>query len=342
MSEEEELSPPEEELSTSKAVEIVVENRAHGWRLDHYLSRLYPNYSRESFKKGIQQEAVLVNGLPSKVSRRLRVNDCLSVKLPKLADKSLPAENIPIDVIYEDDSIVVINKTPNMIVHPGKGNYGGTLAGALQFHFDQLSDTAGELRPGIVHRLDRNTSGVMVVAKDNQVHNHLSSQFEKREVRKQYRAIVWGEVQFDSDYINVFMRVHRRKREKMIVCADEDGARDTNTFYEVLERFPGFSYMKLSPKTGRTHQLRVHMQYLGHPVVADSVYDGREKLMLSDIHKKNENSPEILPDDDRILIKRQALHAYQLEFCHPKSGQMMKFQAPLPKDFTETLEALRK
>ena len=331
-----------EELSSNEPVELVVENRAHGWRLDHYLSRLYPNYSRESFKKAIQQGTVLVNGLSAKSSRRLRVNDCVIVQLPERADESLPAEDIPIDVLHEDDQIIVINKSSDMIVHPGKGNYRGTLAGALQFHFDNLSNTAGELRPGIVHRLDRHTSGVLVVAKDNQVHHNLSAQFEKREVKKQYRAIVWGEVQFDSDHINVFMKVHPRKREKMMICAEGGNARESNTFYEVIERFPGFTYLKLHPKTGRTHQLRVHMQHLGHSIVADSVYGGQDKLKLSDVQSKKSHSSKVTDENDIILIQRQALHAYKLEFRHPKSGQMMEFQAPLPEDFTRTLEELRK
>ena len=166
------------ELSANEAISITVEARAHGWRIDHYLARLYPNYSRAAFQKAIAQQTVLLNGLPAKTGRRLRVNDTLSVKLPAESDSSLPAEDIPLDILYEDDSLVVINKAANMIVHPGRGNYHGTLAGALQFHFDQLSDMAGQLRPGIVHRLDRDTTGVILIAKDNQIHSRLSSQFE--------------------------------------------------------------------------------------------------------------------------------------------------------------------
>ncbi|MFT5094596.1 MAG: 23S rRNA pseudouridine1911/1915/1917 synthase, partial [Porticoccaceae bacterium] len=180
------------ELSANEAISITVEARAHGWRIDHYLARLYPNYSRSAFQKAITQEAVLLNGLPAKTGRRLRVNDTLSVKLPKESDSSLLAEDIPLEILYEDDSLVVLNKAAGMIVHPGRGNYHGTMAGALQFHFDQLSDMAGQLRPGIVHRLDRDTTGVIIVAKDNQIHSRLSSQFEKREVTKEYRALVWG------------------------------------------------------------------------------------------------------------------------------------------------------
>ena len=321
------------ELSTERPIPLVVEARAHGWRVDHYLTRLFPNYSRSLFKRAIDAGCVLLNGLPVKPSRRLRVNDVLSVQLPEEPDSSLPAEDIPLDVLYEDDSLVVINKQADMIVHPGKGNYHGTLAGALQFHFDRLSDVAGQLRPGIVHRLDRDTTGVIIVAKDNQVHNALSSQFERREVRKEYRAICRGVFQRDSDYIETHVRVNPKKREKMIVCEPTGNSREAVTFYEVLRRFDGFTSVRLLPKTGRTHQLRVHMNHLRHPIVADSLYRGGSVLKRSDLR-----TPTELPDD--VLISRQALHAFRLEIRHPVTGKSMRFEAPLPDDMQRTLDAL--
>ncbi|MGH7199292.1 MAG: RluA family pseudouridine synthase, partial [Planctomycetaceae bacterium] len=272
-----------DELSPQQPVELTVEARAHGWRVDHYLSRLFPNYSRALFQKAIEEGSVRVNGLPVKSSRRLRVNDRLSVRLPELPDASVAAENIPLDVLYEDESLVVLNKPPGMIVHPGRGHYTGTLAAALQFHFDRLSDVAGQFRPGIVHRLDRDTSGVIVIAKDNQVHHRLSGQFERREVRKEYRAITWGEISLDSDWIETHVRVNPRHREKMTVCPPGDNAREAVTFFEVLERFAGFTFVRLAPKTGRTHQLRVHMQHIGYPIVADRLYGGRSVLRRSDL-----------------------------------------------------------
>lgn len=334
------------ELSADEPLQLTVEPRAHGWRIDHYLSRLFPNYSRELFKKAIEQKAVLVNGIAIKASRRLRVNDRISVRLPKLPDRTLPPENIPLDVLYEDEHIIVINKQADMIIHPGKGNYRGTLAGALQFHFDQLSDVAGRFRPGIVHRLDRNTTGVLVVAKNNQVHNHLSGQFERREVTKEYRAIVRGVLKFDSDWIETWMRVNPKHREKMMVCESGGNARTANTFYEVLERFDGFSYVKLLPKTGRTHQLRVHMQHLGHPIVADRLYGGHSQLRRSDILSKQAGDVSPLMKtttlNDSILINRQALHAYRLEIQHPHSGQPLCFESPLPQDMQNTLTELQR
>jgi len=328
-----------EELS-SEPIQLVVEARAHGWRVDHFLVRLYPNYSRSLFQKAIQQGAVQLNGLPVKAGRKLKVNDCLSVKLPKIPDSTLLPEDIPLDILYEDDSLVVLNKAANMVVHPGKGNYRGTLAGALQHHFDKLSDVAGQLRPGIVHRLDRDTSGVIVIAKDNQVHNRLSSQFEKREVKKEYRAIVWGELEYDSDYIETLVRVHPKQREKMMVCEPGGNARSANTFYEAAERFHGFTYVKLLPKTGRTHQLRVHMKHLKHPIVSDKLYGGQDRFKLAELVTKQQ-----LAEDDElgkiVLIHRQALHAFRLEFTHPESNKPMQFEAPLPQDMQKTLTALR-
>src|SRR5579864_7167328 len=152
-----------EGLSSDRPIQITVEARAHGWRVDHYLSRIFPNFSRALFQKAIEQQSILVNGIAVKTSRRLRINDRISVRLPEASDRTLPPEDLPLNIIFEDEYLVVLNKPPGMIVHPGKGNYRGTLAGALQFHFDRLSDIAGKLRPGIVHRLDRDTSGILVI-----------------------------------------------------------------------------------------------------------------------------------------------------------------------------------
>ena len=322
-------------------ISLAVEDRAHGWRLDHYLTRLYPNFSRSSFQRAVSAGTILVNGLEVKPSHRLRVNDILSIQLPTVTDGSIPAENIPLSIIHEDDSLVVINKPAGMIVHPGRGNPHGTLAAALQYHFDSLSDVAGRFRPGIVHRLDRDTSGVLVVAKDNQVHNRLSSQFERREVKKEYHAIVWGEIH---------VRVHSKNREKMTICPPGGEAREAVTFYEVIERFRGFTYVRLHPRTGRTHQLRVHMQHLGHSIVADRMYGGhaklhRDRLATGEKFAAAGYTSEQAGDDTphsggAPLISRQALHARQLSFAHPADGRSCEFQAPLPDDMQAVLNAL--
>lgn len=319
----------------SEPLQVTVEARAHGWRVDHYLSRLHPNYSRAAFQRAIEQQQVRINGLPAKMSRRLRVNDVVDYILPVEPDQTVPAENIPLDVLYDDEHLIVINKPANMIVHPGRGNYLGTLAGALQFHFDKLSDVAGKHRAGIVHRLDRDTSGVLVVAKDNQVHHLLSRQFEQRTVEKEYRAIAWGEVQFDRDYIETYVRVSLRNRERMMVCPEGGNARFAATFYEVIERYHGFTFLRLCPQTGRTHQLRVHLHHLGHPIVADRLYEGKTALKLSDLVER------VSPEADETFISRQALHALRLSFDHPVTGARLTFEAPLPDDFERALNAVR-
>jgi 23S rRNA pseudouridine1911/1915/1917 synthase len=322
--------------SSSAALQVTVEARAHGWRVDHYLSRLYPNYSRAAFQRSIEHQAVRINGLPVKMARRLRVNDVIDFTLPEEPDQTVPPEDIPLNVLYDDEHLIVINKSANMIVHPGRGNYLGTLAGALQFHFDKLSDVAGKHRAGIVHRLDRDTSGVLVVAKDNQVHHLLSAQFEQRTVEKEYRALAWGEVEFDRDYIETHVRVSQRNRERMMVCPPCGNSRFAATFYEVIERFRGFTFLRLCPQTGRTHQLRVHLHHLGHPIVADRLYEGKSALHLSDLV---ENLPQ---EQEETLIARQALHALRLCFDHPVTGERMEFEAPLPDDIQQALSAVRK
>jgi len=331
------MSGPAEELS-DQPIELTVEERAHGWRVDHYLARLFPNYSRSLLQQAIKQQGVLLNGGVVKASRRLYPGDLLSVQLPSLPDRSLPAEDLPINILYEDDALIVLNKAPGMIVHPGKGNYSGTLASALQFHFDSLSDVAGSLRPGIVHRLDKDTSGVIVVAKDNQVHHKLAKQFEQRTVLKEYRAITYGEIERDSDYIEVWMRVHPQHREKMTICQESDHAsRFSSTFYEVLNRFGDYSHVKLLPKSGRTHQLRLHMLHIKHPIVADLPYAGRSQLTLADLSRCDQGTETT---ESQVLIARQALHAYRLAFTHPVTDEPVRFEAPLPDDFERTLKAL--
>jgi 23S rRNA pseudouridine1911/1915/1917 synthase len=329
-------------LSSDRPILITVEARAHGWRVDHYLSRIFPNFSRALFQKAIDQQSILVNGIPVKTSRRLRVNDRISVQLPEPPDRTLPPEDIPLNIVHEDDAIIVLNKPAGLIVHPGKGNYRGTLAGALQFHFDRLSDIAGQLRPGIVHRLDRDTSGILVIAKDNQVHHRLSGQFERREVTKEYFALARGVVELDRDEISTYIRVNPKKREKMIVSEPIGNARPAVTQYEVARRFDGFTAVRLFPKTGRTHQLRVHMQYLGHPIVADRLYGGGSSLSVPDLSESQTARAEVDSPVEAPLINRQALHAYRLAFHHPQSGKPVEFEAPLPDDILRTFEALER
>ncbi len=331
---------PEDLSNLEEPIDVTVEARAHGWRLDHYLNRLFPNHSRAQLQRAIEAGGVQLNGLQPKASRRLRVNDRVWIQLPDAEESHIEPENLPLDVLYEDEAIIVVNKQADMVVHPGRGNSRGTLTAALQFHFNTLSDVAGRHRPGIVHRLDRDTTGVILIAKDNQVHQKISSQFERREVRKEYRAIVRGVPEMASDYIRTFVCTHPRIREKMIICDEGGKAREAVTFYRTAESFGRFALMDLHPQTGRTHQLRVHMLHIATPIVADRMYIGQSAFRKSDVVGQ---LPDALDTDssNNILIARQALHAFRLTIRHPHSGKEMLFEAPLPADFVRTLEFLR-
>src|SRR3954452_3430677 len=243
--------PPE---LSSTPCEFLVKPRMVGKRIDAYLASRYPDYSRSVIQKVIDARAVLINGQPAKASYKVRLDDLITVWLPELADDAPVPEDIPIPVVYEDDTFVVVDKPPGMVTHPAKGNWSGTLVNALQFHFDTLSTVAGENRPGIVHRLDRDTSGLLIVAKDDRVHKLLAAQFESRTIRKEYLAIVKGEPSRDSDYIEKPLGPHPTDREKIAIRLPEDGGKEAVTFYEVLERLGVYALVRCLPKTGRTHQ----------------------------------------------------------------------------------------
>ncbi len=315
--------------------EFHVKARMVGKRIDAYLAGRYPDYSRSVIQKVIDAGAVLINGQAAKASYKVRLDDRITVWLPELSDDTPVPEDIPIPVIYEDETFVVVNKPPGMVTHPAKGHRGGTLVNALQFHFDTLSSVAGENRPGIVHRLDRDTSGLLIVAKDDRVHKLLAAQFEARTIRKEYLAIVKGEPSRDSDYIEKPLGPHPIDREKIAIRLPEDGGKEAVTFYEVLERFGGHSLVRCLPRTGRTHQIRVHLAHIGHPIVADKMYSGRARLTLGEILGGD------APDADRILIERQALHAHRLQFEHPGTRQRLNLEAAIPADIQATIDALR-
>ena len=316
--------------------EFDVKPRTDGKRIDAYLASRFTDYSRSVIQRIIEAEAVHVNGRPVKASYKVRSGDVVRVWLPELLDTAPVPEDIPIDVIYEDESLTVVNKPAGMVTHPAKGNWKGTLVNAIQFHYDTLSTVAGVNRPGIVHRLDRDTSGLLVVVKDDIAHRKIALQFELREVHKEYLALVYGVPQRDSDYIERPIGFHPVTREKMAIRTLEDGGKPAVTFYEVVERFAGYALVRCKPQTGRTHQIRVHLTHIGHPIVADKAYSGRDKLTLGELlGDHGDTRPET------ILIDRQALHAYALRFTHPTTGKEISLSAPLPADMGRALEALR-
>ena len=319
-----------------RSVEIVAKCRLDGTRLDQYLVSVFPDYSRSVIKKVIDAAAVTVNGQPAKASYKVRHGDRIRIWLPGPVHDLPAAENIPLDVLYEDEFLALINKPADMVVHPAKGHWSGTLVNALQYHFGQLSHLTGDYRPGIVHRLDRDTSGVILIAKEEQTHRDLSELFERRKVFKEYVALTAGVLDRDSDYIEGRIGRHPNDRVKMaVVEAEEEEAKDACSYYEVIERFAGFSHCRISPRTGRTHQIRVHLASIGCPVLADKIYSGRDCLRLSDL------VAGLDPAADEVLMPRQALHAARLRFRHPRLRRIIEAEAPLPPEFQRTLAALR-
>ena len=256
-----------------------------GVRIDQYLAMNYSDFSRSSIQRAIEAGTVLVNGQTSKSSYKLRNKDHLRIELPEPTHALPVPEDIPLDILYEDEFLAIVNKPADMVVHPAKGHWSGTLVNAISFHFSKLSEANGSYRAGIVHRLDRDTSGVILIAKEERTHRELSAMFERRRVFKEYAAITAGVLDRDSDYIEGRIKHHPTDRIKMSVTDDEDDedAKDACSYYEVIERFRGFTFCRVQPRTGRTHQIRVHLASVGCPVLADKVYGGRDMVHLRDL-----------------------------------------------------------
>jgi 23S rRNA pseudouridine1911/1915/1917 synthase len=319
--------------SSSAPFELFVEAERQGERLDAWLAEMLPRYSRVQLRRAITGGGVLVDGRTTKAAHRLKGGERVTVDVPDLPRESPEPEQIPLDVLYEDDAIAVVNKPPGMVVHPGKGHWAGTLTAALAWRFEQLSTRGGQARPGIVHRLDRDTSGVIVVAKTDHAHLALAEQFEARTVEKEYFAIVQGTLDRDRDVIEQPIGAHPYQRERMAIRAEHATSREARTFYEVLERFTGFAALKVFPKTGRTHQIRVHLAHVGCPVLCDKLYGGRARITRGEIRSSRE--------DDDVLLDRQALHARRLKLAHPETGAPLEFTAPIAADLQRVLERLR-
>ncbi|MCG8587191.1 MAG: RluA family pseudouridine synthase [Pirellulales bacterium] len=321
------------ESPESSPILLTVDGASAGMRLDAYLAKMLSEYSRAHLQEVIRAKGVTVDGKAAKASLRLVVGQHVSLDTPQRRREGPVPEDIPLDVIYEDEHLAAINKPPGMVVHPAKGHWQGTLAGAVQHRFGSLSGVGGPTRPGIVHRLDRDTSGVIVVAKTDRAHMQLAEQFERRTTKKEYFALVAGVPDHDRDIIDRPIGAHPYQREKKAIRADHPTSRAAETFYEVIERFKGFAAVKLLPKTGRTHQLRVHLASIGCPVLCDRLYGGRAKL----------TEGELTGDatDETELLARQALHARRLEIAHPESGEPLVLEAPLPADIQAAYDAIR-
>ena len=313
------------EIQASK-VTITVQAEHDGLRLDRVLASEIAGYSRSQVQRLIEDGHVTLPRVKTvKANTPVREGDEIGVMLPAPVAASPVAEEIPLDVLFEDADIIVVNKPPGMVVHPGAGHESGTLVNALLHHIADLSGVGGELRPGIVHRLDKGTSGVLVVAKHDAAHQELARQFHDREVEKEYVALVWGLVQQRKRIIDLPIGRDPVRREKISTRARR--ARSAVTRVTWARHIPGASLLRIAIQTGRTHQIRVHLNAIGHPIVGDSLYGG--------VHRR-------VPQNLRAVqrLTRPFLHAERLAFAHPRTGERLEFRAPLPPDLRDTLEQI--
>ncbi len=306
---------------------ITVADNDAGARLDAYLASQIENWSRARLQRLIESEDVVVNGKAVKPSYKVAANDEIDIEFTSSTLANFSPENIPLEIVFEDDDIVVVNKPAGLVVHPAAGTPSGTLANALAYHFEKLSTHAGAIRPGIVHRLDKDTSGLLVVAKTEAGHENLADQFRAREISKNYVALVYGVVKQESGRIEQPIARDPRNRTRMAVVA---GGRGALSLYRVKRSYESFTLLDVDLKTGRTHQIRVHLSWLKHPVVGDELYSGGRENNIADVKLRA-----------RIRkLKRQFLHAEELGFSHPRTGEAMRFNAPLPSELTGLLEKL--
>ena len=295
----------------------IVKNESQGKRLDKYVTEQNTEITRTAVQRLIDEKNILVNGKEQKASYKVNENDVVEVEVPEPKKIEIKAEDIPIEVIYEDSDIVVVNKPKGMVVHPGNGNLDGTLVNAIMAKCEgSLSGIGGEIRPGIVHRIDKDTSGLLIVAKNDKAHVNLSEQIKEHKVKKTYIALVRGVVKENEATIDMPIGRSKTDRKKMAVCKD---GKNAVTHIKVLKRWEHYTLLQVNIETGRTHQIRVHLSYIGYPIIGDYTYS----------NGKNE-----------FGVVGQCLHAQKLEFKHPTTNKIMKLEAPLPEYFQEIIQKL--
>jgi 23S rRNA pseudouridine1911/1915/1917 synthase len=298
-----------------------VEAEQEGERLDKFLSIIYPEFSRAFFQKLIKSKQVSVNETPQKASYCVKIDDIVTVEIPDAVETTIEPENIPLDILYEDDDVLIVNKPKGMVVHPSAGHYSGTLVNAIMYHCkDTLSGINGEIRPGIVHRIDMDTTGSLIVCKNDEAHVNIAQQIKEHSVNRIYVGIVCGNVKEDSGTVEGAIGRHPIERKKMAI--NEKNGKPAITHYKVLERFKNYTYMQFKLETGRTHQIRVHMASIGHPLLGDTLY----------------SSGRCSPFKH---LQGQCLHAKTIGFIHPKTGEYMEYSAPLPEYFEKLLCLLK-
>ena len=291
-----------------------------GERLDKYLSIIYPDSSRSFFQKLIKDSAVLVNDMAEKASYRMCMDDVVTIHFPDAVSTAIEPEDIPLDILYEDEDLLIVNKPKGMVVHPSAGHYSGTLVNGIMYHCkDSLSGINGEIRPGIVHRIDMDTTGSLIVCKNDASHVNVAEQIKVHSVKRIYEGVVYGNVKADEGTIEGPIGRHPIERKKMAI--NERNGKPAITHYKVLERFGNYTYMQFQLETGRTHQIRVHMSSIGHPLLGDTLYSNGKSPFKS--------------------LQGQTLHAKVLGFLHPTKNEYMEFEAPTPDYFNKLLQKLK-
>lgn len=288
-------------------------------RIDSYLAEELKEISRSNIQKMIKEGLITVNGKKIKPRYLVRTGDYIEIKILEPKKINIPAENIPLNILYEDDDIAIIDKPQGMVVHPASGNYSGTLVNALLYHMDSLSTMGGQERPGIVHRLDKDTSGLLIISKNDFSHSILVNEIKERRVKRIYYCLVYGNIKVDKGVINAPIGRDPVDRRRMTVI--DKNSKEAITHFKVLERFNRYTLLEVELETGRTHQIRVHMAYIGHPVVGDIVYSNKKSI---------------------FGLKGQLLHAKRLSFYHPRKGDYLEFESELPNYFISILKKLRR
>ncbi len=330
------ISNQEDELYEHHAFRVV--NGQQPLRIDKYLMNFIENVTRNKIQAAAKDGSIFVNDVPVKSNYKVKPNDVISVKFEHPPHENLlVAEDIPIDVVYEDDDLLVVNKPAGMVVHPGHGNYSGTLINALIFHFENLPNNSSD-RPGLVHRIDKDTSGLLVVAKTEHAMAHLSNQFAKKTSEREYVALVWGNMDDDEGTIDGHIGRHPKNRLQNTVYEGEhiDKGKSAVTHYKVIERLGYVTLVTCKLETGRTHQIRVHMKHIGHTLFNDSRYGGQRILKGTTFTKYKQ-----FVDNCFKILPRQALHAKTLGFEHPTTGEFMRFESEVPEDIAECIEKWR-
>jgi len=301
-----------------QVVELIVDAQDEGTRVDAYL-REHTTFSRSRVSALIQEGMLRIgNDVEVKPSRKLSAGEVLFLSIPQVREVEIVPQNIPIDILYQDEDIVIVNKPCGMVVHPAAGNEDRTLVNALMYHVKDLSGIGGEMRPGIVHRLDKDTSGLILIAKNDRAHVAMSEQFKARSTEKHYRAVAFGSFSQEEGLIDAPIARHPTERKKMAVVPD---GKPSQTQWRVIERLKSATYLDVNLLTGRTHQIRVHMQSIGHPLLGDVIYAPHVKIS--------------------VHVPRLMLHAYSLAFDHPMTGKRMEISAPMPDKFTQTIDKLK-